>query len=35
VTTEDTRAALKRFYDALVRRDGEAMAAMYEDGAIP
>src|SRR5262249_41464010 len=29
VTAEETRAALTHFYDALVRRDAETMAAMY------
>src|SRR5713226_3587088 len=29
VTSEETRAALARFYDAFARRDGEAVAAMY------
>lgn len=33
MTSEETRAALARFYDALARRDGEAMASMYSDRA--
>jgi len=33
VTAEETQALLQRFYDALARRDGETMAAMYSDDA--
>lgn len=33
MTSEETRAALTRFYDALARRDGETMAAMYAANA--
>ena len=33
MTAEETRAALVRFYDALARRDAEAMAAAYAPGA--
>lgn len=29
MTSEETRAALTRFYDAFSKRDGETMAAMY------
>ncbi len=29
MNAEETRAALERFYEALSRRDGRAMAAMY------
>jgi len=33
MTSEETRKALARFYDALARRDGAAMAAMYSADA--
>ncbi len=33
MTSEETRAALARFYDAFARRDGKAMAAMYASDA--
>jgi SnoaL-like protein len=33
MTSEETRAALGRFYDALARRDGDAVAAMYASEA--
>jgi hypothetical protein len=33
MTSEETRAALTRFYDALTRRDGGTMASMYSGGA--
>ncbi len=34
MTAEDTQAVLTRFYDALSRRDGETMAAMYAPDAV-
>jgi hypothetical protein len=33
MTSEETRVALARFYDAFARRDGGAMAGMYAAGA--
>jgi ketosteroid isomerase-like protein len=33
MSAEDTRTVLTRFYDALARRDGEAMAALYAPDA--
>ena len=33
MTSEETRKALARFYDAFARRDGPAMAAMYSADA--
>lgn len=33
MTGKETQAALTRFYDALARRDGEAMASMYSINA--
>jgi len=33
LTSEDTREALVRFYDALARRDGETLSTMYADTA--
>jgi hypothetical protein len=33
MTSEETRTALARFYDAFARRDGGAMAGMYAAGA--
>ncbi len=33
MNAEETRAALERFYEALSRRDGRAMAAMYGGSA--
>jgi hypothetical protein len=33
VTSEETRAVLARFYDALARRDGETMASLYAPNA--
>jgi len=33
MTSEETRSALTRFYDAFARRDGPAMAAMYSADA--
>ena len=34
MTSEETRALLTRFYDALSRRDGETMAAAYSPDAV-
>jgi ketosteroid isomerase-like protein len=34
MTSDETRALLTRFYDALSRRDGEAMAAAYSADAV-
>lgn len=33
MTSEETRSALTRFYDAFTRRDGATMAGMYAAGA--
>jgi hypothetical protein len=33
MTSEETRTALARFYDAFARRDGATMARMYSDSA--
>ncbi len=33
MNADETRATLVRFYDALARRDGESMAALYSDDA--
>ena len=33
MTSEETRSALTRFYDAFTRRDGGTMAGMYAAGA--
>ena len=33
MTPEETRQGIARFYDAVVRRDGETMAALYAPNA--